>query len=338
MPLWKQALLRRYHAPAGDDGSDAGGTGVVDRGDDFTPTIDEDEDVDPENPDKGATDAKSLKDPFKDEKAEDEKDDEKVDDEKEDDKPKGKGKAIPLDRHKQILEREREQRAELERQLAQYQKGQQVAAINEDLTKMEDKVLTMQKQYNKLLADGEVDKAAELMSQIRRAEREIVQLQADMKIQASVAQATEAARYNIALERIEEAYPELNPDAEEFDKELLTDVADMKAMYQQRGMTPTEALQKAVKRIVGQSDRSQKQATEVTPRVTEKDVAAERKKAAVAKTADALSRTPPNTANLGLDSDKAGGVLTAKKVMSMSQEEFAKLDEAQLRKLRGDDV
>lgn len=324
-------------APAGDDGADAGGTGVLDRGDDFTPT--DEDDVNPENPDKGATDAKSLKNPFDDKtepKAE-EKAGEKEEEES-DDKPKGKGKAIPLDRHKQILEREREQRAELERKLAQYQQGQKVADINEDLTKMEDKVLAMEKQYNKLLADGEVDKAAELMSQIRRAEREIVQMQADLKIQASVVQATEAARYNIALERIEEAYPQLNPDAEEYDQDLLMDVADMKQMYQQRGMTPTEALQKAVKRIVGQEGRVQKQATEVTPRVSEKDVAAERKKAAVAKTVDAISRTPPNTANLGLDSDKAGGMLTAKKVMSMSQDEFAKLTEEDLRKLRGDDI
>ena len=322
-------------APA-DDGSDLGGTEVLDRGDDFTPT--DDDDIDPEDPDK------EVKKPAKAAKAEEEgvveeegKEEEEEKEEKEE-KPKGKAKAIPLDRHKQILEREREARAELERKLAAYQQGQKVADINEDLTKMEDKVLAMEKQYNKLLADGEVDKAAELMSQIRRAEREIVQLQADMKIQASVAQATESARYNIALERIEEAYPMLNPDSDEFDSELLADVADMKAMYQQRGMTPTEALQKAVKRIVGQTSRTQQRATEVTPRVSEKDIAAERKKQAVAKTIDATKRQPPSTKDVGMDSDKAGATLSPKDVMRMSQDDFMKLTEEQLSKLRGDTI
>lgn len=330
MVKWKQALLGRYQAPSTKDGDDLGG----DRGDAvLTPDEDED-DVDPENPDKGE---KDLKDPFAKEDEKEETADDKTG-EKADEKDKAKGKAIPLDRHKQILEREREARAELERKLSQYQQGQKVADINEDLTKMEDKVLAMEKQYNKLLADGEIERASELMGKIRRAEREIVQTQADMKIQASVAHATEAARYNIALERVEEAYPQLNPDSDEFDKDLLADVADMKQMYQQRGQTPTAALQAAVRRLLGQDTRSQQQATEVAPRVSDKDVAAERKKQAVAKTVAAVGSTPPNTANIGMDSDRAGGQLTAKKIMDMNQDEFAKLDEAQLAKLRGDTV
>lgn len=320
-------------APA-DDGSDLGGAEPLDRGDDFTPT--DDDDIDQEDPDK------EVKKPAKAAKAEEEgvveEEDKEEEEEKKEEKPKGKAKAIPLDRHKQILEKEREARAELERKLAAYQQGQKVADINEDLTKMEDKVLAMEKQYNKLLADGEIEKASELMSQIRRAEREIVQLQSDMKIQASVAQATESARYNIALERVEEAYPMLNPDSDEFDSELLADVADMKAMYQQRGMTPTEALQKAVKRIVGQTSRTQQQATEVTPRVSEKDIAAERKKQAVAKTADATKRQPPSMKDVGMDSDKAGATLSPKDVMRMSQDDFMKLTEEQLAKLRGDTI
>jgi hypothetical protein len=323
MPLWKQALLRRYQAPAGDDGSDTGGTDVVDRGDDFTPTEGDADDIDPDNPDG------ELKKPAA--KAEPEA-------KAEDDKPK-KGGAIPLDRHKEILEKEREARKELEARLANFEKGTKVAAINEDLTKMEDKVLAMEKQYNKLLADGDVDKAADVMTQIRRAERDIVEAKADMKIQASVAQATEAARYNIALERVEDAYPALNPDSDEFNNELLMDVADMKALFQGRGMTPTEALQKAVKRIMGAPQtRTQATATEVAPRVSEADVAAERKKGAVSKTADAVTRQPPSTANVGMDSDKAGGGLTSKDVMKMSQEDFMKLSEEQIARLRGDAI
>lgn len=315
-------------APAGDDGGDAGGGSPLDRGDDLDVAV-EDEPK-----------AEDLKNPFEDDKADDKPDDEAEDKaEDEEDKPKkGKGSKIPLDRHKEILAKERAQREALERELAQYKQGQQVTQTNEEITKMEDAILAMEKQYNKLLADGEIDKAAELMSKIRRGEREIVELKADMKAQAAEIRAREAARYDIVLERIEEAYPQLNPDHDDFDKDLVQDVADLKEVYQKRGYAPSKALQLAVKKLLGSETRTQETATEVTPRVSDKDVATERKKAAVARNADAAKRTPPSTRDIGLDHDKAGGGLSPKDVMNMSQEEFAKLTEEQLRKLRGDDV
>ena len=160
----------------------------------------------------------------------------------------------------------------------------------------------------------------------------------ELRAQVAEARARESARYDIALERIEESYPQLNPDADEYDAEMLQDVADLKSVYQTRGMTPTKALQAAVKKLLGVEDRDQKQATEVAPRVTEKDIAAERKKAAVSKTADAVRRTPPSTKDVGMDSDKAGGGLSPKDVMGMKKEDFAKLTDEQLAKLRGDNL
>jgi hypothetical protein len=333
MMIHKLALLRRYHAPAGDAGSDTGGsdTATLDRGDDLLP--DDDSDLDPDKPEE------DLKDPFAD-KAEETKaeDKDEEEDKDEDDKPKGKKDSrIPLNRHKEILAKERAQREALERQLAQYQQGQQVAETNEQITTMEDKILSMEKQYNKLLSDGEVEKASDLMSLIRKSEREIVETKAEMRAQVAEARARESARYDMALERIEEAYPELNPDADEYDKELLTDVADLKQVYQNRGMTPTKALQAAVKKLLGAEDRTQKTATEVAPRVTDKDVAAERKKQAVAKTTDAAKRTPPSTRDVGIDSDKAGK-MTSSDIMKMDQDAFSKLTDEQLAKMRGDIV
>lgn len=337
MTLLLRAMLARLQAPVGEGGSDTGGTATLDRGDDLVGP--DDKDLDPDNPDA------DLKDPFKDDaddkkKPEDDKDGKDEDEDEDEDKTKGKKKdsRIPLSRHKDILAKERAQREALERQLAQYQGAEKVASTNEDLTKLEDNIVSMEKQYNKLLADGEIDKAAELMSKIRIAERNMVETKAEMRAQVAEARARESARYDIALERVEESYPQLNPDADEYDSEMLQDVADLKNVYQGRGMTPTKALQAAVKKLLGVEDRDQKQATEVAPRVTEKDVAAERKKAAVSKTADAVRRTPPSTKDVGMDSDKAGGGLSPKDVMGMKQEEFAKLTDEQLAKLRGDNV
>lgn len=352
-PLLRK-LLSRYMAPMGDGGADTGGTGSgsgggdddeipsgADRGDDFIPTDDDDEggkgakssdekDIDPEDPD-------ADPDADAEEKEKAKKEAEKAE------KAKGKDTRIPLSRHKDLLEKERAKRADLERQLAQYQKGREVAAANEDITKAEDKILELEKQYSKLMSDGETDKAAETMTKIRRMERDVVEQKAEMKIAAAEARATEAARYNIVLERVEAAYPELNEDHDDYDEEVAQDVLDLKAAYQsRRGMTPSAALQAAVTKLLGKKTPGQKDAVDVTPRVPKdgkspEEVAAERKRKAVEKALDADKRTPPNTSKMGLDSDKmGGGMVSARDAMKMPDEDFNKLDEKTLARMRGD--
>ncbi len=327
-PLLKK-LLSRYMAPAGDDGSDTGGTDVIDRGDDFVSTEDEpaakpapapkaadsDDDIDPEDPDA---------DPEAEEETKAEK--------------KQREQRIPLSRHKDLLEKERAKRADLERQLSQFQRGTEVASLNQDITQAEESILAMEKQYNALLGEGELDKAAALMSKIRQAERSIGDAKNDMKIAAAEARATERARYNVALERIEAAYPQLNEDHGDYDEALMEDVIDLKGAYERKGLTPTAAMQKAVDKLLGTSTKKQEAAIDTTPRVADKDVAAERKKDAVKKTLDAVGKTPPSMAKVGMDSDKAGGSLTAKDVMKLSQDDFRKLPDDVLARMRGDEL
>lgn len=322
-----RTLLSRYMAPAGDDGSDTGGTGTIDRGDDFAPT--DDDDAAPAKA-PAAADTDPDADPEADPDADHEQTEEKAE--------KKREQRIPLSRHKDLLEKERAKRADLERQLAQFQRGTEVAALNQDITKAEENVLAMEKEYNSLLGEGELDKAAALMAKIRKAERSIVEAQNDLKIAAAEARAVERTRYNVALERIEAAYPQLNEDHDDFDAGLMEDVIDLKSAYERKGLTPTAAMQKAVEKLVGKSTRKQEAALDTTPRVSDKDVAAERKKEAVKKTLDAVGKTPPSTTKVGMDSDKAGGALTAKDVMKLSQEDFSKLPDDVLARMRGDEV
>ena len=309
-------LFSRLMAPAGDDGSDTGGT---DRGDDFEPTEDEGE---------AATAAAGDED----------KDDEDADPTADPAADKKREQRIPLSRHKDMLEKERTRRADLERQLAQYQRGNDVAALNEDITAAENSILKMEQDYNELLSDGELKQASALMTKIRQTERSIVEAKSDMKIAAAESRATERARYNLVLERIETAYPQLNEDHADFDADLMEDVIDLKDAYQRKGLTPTAAMQKAVDKVVGTANKRQEAVIDTTPRVTPKDVAAERKKAAVSKTMDAVTRTPPSTARVGLDSNKAGGALTASDVIKLSQDDFRQLPDSALAKMRGDEL
>lgn len=256
-----------------------------------------------------------------------------------DDADPDKNKRIPLSRHKAILEREREQRTALETQLAQYQKGTEVAKTNESITEAEDEVLAKETKYTELLAEGKLADAAKVMAEIRAIERQIGDAKNDMRIQASEARAAERVRYSTALARIEGQYDVLNEDHDDFDPDQAKEVLDLKAAYQSRGMTPTDALQKAVKILLGAQTAAQKSAVDVTPRVTEKDVAAERKKDAVDKTVKAVGKTPPSTTKIGLDSDKAGGgAMQAEQVIKMPYKDFATLNEETLSQLRGDTI
>ncbi len=294
-----------------DPEPDAGGTGPVDRGDLL------EDDIDPDEPDAELAAKEAVKeDPAVKELEADltaEKDD-----------PKKKDSRIPLARHKEILEKEREQRATLERQL--------------ELTAAENAITKMWDEYNTLITDGELQKAADKQRQITKTERDMAEAKSDMKIHAAEVRATERARYNIVLERIENAFPSLNPDHEDYDEAAMSEVAELKDAYQLKGLTPTAALQKAVKLIVEPRTTRQEIATTAKPNVAEKDVAAERKKDAATKTAGAVAKTPPSLTRTGQNSDRlGGGPLDVAAVMKMSQKEFAQLSESDLAKMRGDD-
>lgn len=259
----------------------------------------------------------------------------------EDDKSKGKGEPrIPLSRHKELLQKERAQREALERQLQGFQRSDEVAETHKQLNELETSVVDMEKRYNKLMADGETERAAELMTKIRQTERQIVETKSEARIAAATAQAAEKARYDMALERIEEAYPVLDPNSDDYDQERMSDVAALMQGYRAQGLTPTQALQKAVKKLFPAVTATQEKATTVQPRVTEKDIVAERKKLAAAKTADAVKAQAPNLGKAGEDNNRVTA-LTAKDVIEMDQKAFAKLaetSEAELKKLRGDEL
>ena len=178
----------RFYAPEPDAGGT--GTGPVDRGDDLEP------DVNPDDPDGTLAVAadpkvKELADKIAADKAA--ADEAAADAEAEAD-PKKKDARIPLSRHEAVLHKEREKRADLERQLAQFQKGSQIADMNADLTAAENEIMTLEKQYADLLTDGENDKAVAIMSKIRVKEREMSEAKSDMKIHAAEVRATERAR------------------------------------------------------------------------------------------------------------------------------------------------
>lgn len=103
-----------------------------------------------------------------------------------------------------------------------------------------------------------------------------------------------------------------------------------------------EAIQKAAKTLMGAATARQTTAVTADVRVDKEDLAKataqERSAAARTKAAAAAGAQPPSLTKVGLDSDKMGGVLDAKAVIKMSQDEFSKLDDKVLAKMRGDEL
>jgi hypothetical protein len=348
-------IFRRFMAPE-TGGESGGGGGTVDRGDDWTPTDDDaaalkasadkaeadkvtaaakKEETEKAEAEKAVTDKAAAEKAAAEGKGEGEG-------EKDDKKDSKKDTRIPLSRHEEILKKERERRETVERELAATRKGEVVAKTNEDIAKAEANVVVMEKEYLKLLADGKVDDAAAKMAEIRRTERSIVQTQAQFETQAAEARAYERVKYT-TVERLEAAFPVINPDHEDFDKEKTGDVLELMGGYVATGKySRADALQKACKVLLKPATAKQEAATDVDVRVDKEDLAKataeERKKAAVAKALETNGKQPPNAAHVGADSDKTGGPLKSADVIRMGQEEFKKLDDKALAKLRGDDL
>ena len=326
-----RTFTRLFNAEPG-----AAGGGSVDRGD----NIPEDQDLDPDHPDAvkltediaAEADAAALQ-------AELDAKNEKADHDETDEAKKNAAKRdarIPLSRHEAVLAKEREKRADLERQLAQLQSGKQVDAANADLGDLETSISGMEKEFSTLLADGQVDKATALMAKIRATERQMSATRSELQLHAMEARTTERAHYNAVVERVEASYPTLNEDHADFDEDLMAEVIDLQAAYQTRGMTPSAALQKAVG-LLATPAAGQQPADKAAPRAPARTAAEQRKAAAAVKTADAVGKTPPILAKVGLDGDKlGGGALDARAVMNLNQKDFAKLNEADLARMRGD--
>ena len=316
-------LIKHYLRFLAPEPVDTGG--ALDRGDDL--------DLNPDDPDGKLAAADAIKDDPKVKALETEIEADEAGNETD---PK-KDTRIPQARHKEILEKERAKRADLERQLAQFQQGGQIANVNAEITAAENTITKLWSEYSTLISDGEVEKAAIKQQQITATERQMAEAKSDMKIHAAEIRATERARYSTALERVEAAFPTLNPDHDDFDAEAMNEVAELKLAYESRGLTPTAALQKAVKLIVEPRTSRQEAATDVKPAVTPKDIAAQRKIDATLKSAKAIAKTPASLNNTGLNSDQlGGGADSAAAVMRMSQKEFAALSDEALSKMRGD--
>lgn len=325
-------ICNRYMKPATEGES---GTAAVDRGDDFTPTP---EDVDAAalggeiTPEEIEAERVKLGLPKPAAKA------------KEDDKEAepaakpAKDPHIPLSRHEAVLQKARERTEALEAKVAELERGQVKEAVSTKVAELEDKVTKLEAEYNDAMAEGETVKATALMKDIRLLERQVIEQTAEARSQMATAQAVEQVRFQSVVDRLETAYPQLNPDKpDEYDAELVAEIMELQEAYMLKGYAGSAALQRAVSKLVKPTTTKQEVATTVTPRVDSAEAVAEARKIAARKKAtEAANAQPAGTQGVGTDSDSAGGLLDAAKAIKMPWEKFAKLDDETLARMRGD--
>jgi len=248
-----------------------------------------------------------------------------------------KGVLIPKERFDAAVQRERSEKERVAAQLAELQKREADRAVSADMQQAAAKIKVMIKDHTQLLADGELDKASELMG-------DILQLQSDMADRRSQAyadqgrsQAKSEIQYDGVVAQLEMEYPEINPDdVENFDREAVRKVqAYMTGLMQTENLTASKALKEAVTTILGAKRAAEDQSDDAKRRAAE-ELGMRRKEAAVTKNLAAQGKQPANLKDVGKDHDKEGGPLDASAVMKLSQEEFNKLPEDKLAQMRGD--
>lgn len=254
----------------------------------------------------------------------------KADDDRERDE---KGRFIPKDRFDEAVRKERSEKEALANRVKEFEAKEAQRNVAADFAEAQKAVKEMIKQHTSLLADGELDKAADLMEKILEVKEEMADRRASAKAEMAKTQAKEEVRYDAMVAKIEADFPQINPDAPEFDRDAVKKVqAYMTGLMQTERMSPSQALKEAVDTLLSpkKSDAPAKEKAE--------ELGMRRKESAVKKAVDAKGKQPPSTKEVGLDHDKTGGALDASAIMKMSWDEFVKLPDSKLAELRGDYV
>jgi hypothetical protein len=199
-----------------------------------------------------------------------------------------------------------------------------------DVVKMERDLAELDDKYDTAISDGDKAEAKKLKTEMRVIERQISRAESSADAARAQYQAVDTLKYDMLLERLEERHPVLNEDSDEFDKEVASEVVDLMAALQKNGLSRTDALKRAVKYVVREAPDKK---DEGTSGLRTKDQRAEDTKK---RALDAIARTPGDNRRVGKVT--AGAEAAARTVAQMSQSEFAKMDDAALAKLRGDEI
>lgn len=250
-----------------------------------------------------------------------------------------KGRFIPKERFDEAVGKERDARTAAEQRLAtleaELKSRQVVQTQGVEIDKIEAHISALEEQHATFLLDGDGKKAAELMREIRHAERQIAKIEMQQDSGRITAHAIEAERVEYAIATLEAEHPEFNPDSEEFDEDLVELVlAKQQRLIQTENLAPSKALVKASQDVL--KKLGAKPAQDDAKGLAAAKAGQDRKSAQIAKNLETQKRQPASMRDSGMDSDKAGQGVEGIDPTKLSYDEFVALPDSTKAKLRGD--
>jgi hypothetical protein len=247
--------------------------------------------------------------------------------------PKKEKILIPKSRFDELNTKRKAEIEAAERRIAELETQLGVREGEQDISELEKTLKGKNREYARLLADGELDKADNVMDEINTINRRIVMLEVVPLTTKAAAQTHQANTLERLVEHYKSEFPIFDETSGEFNQEMVTWVAHRQGKFERSGDSPAEALRQAVEDAVAHFDlldRTPPEPTKSKKEVTEGD----RKTKAVTRAVDAANKQPARIDKQGQDSDKQG--LSNIDVDSLSLSDLGKLPESTLKRLRGD--
>ncbi len=236
---------------------------------------------------------------------------------------KKKSPMVPKSRLDEVLAKQKALQKQLNEQMAKEAEVQAEAPKYEFDTK--------EAEYQQLVLDGESEKATALRTEIRNAEREQTMFEVQQKMGQTVQQSQEAIQLQTTAQLIQEQYPILDENSQDYNKEMADEVIDLRDAFIVQGYQASDALTKATKYVVAGNEPIV-EATTPSPKKGNGEIAQKKKKATVQKKIEASESQPPDLKGQG-NAERGEGTLD---VNALSEDEFNALPEETLRRLRGD--
>jgi hypothetical protein len=187
--------------------------------------------------------------------------------------------------------------------------------------------------YQNMVLDGETEKAVGLRREIRKAERAQLEFEMRQEMTQTVTKDRQMNALQQAANAMEEAYPEFDRNSEAFNEDMTNEVVELRDAFILKGYDVVDALSKAVRYVIKDNDleQAQESAPSLAGKAQKTDELA-KKRAIVSKKLKAAQAQPPE---LPGESSSTHGEKTFD-LSSMTEDEFAALPEATLKRLRGD--
>lgn len=322
MPPAKEDLDLDTIVDHGDDVDDKD----ADRGDALV--VDDDA---PAEDKKAPAGGKDPADDIVDDPADDKAPDDKAPDEKADPEPDDKrdvpNPMVPRSRLTESQKKRREAEARAAELESELQKLRDDGGQSKAFKAFTEKVDKLYEDVEVARAEGDYKKAATIQRELDQMRDGANRASVEYLTKQQAAQAQDLAAYEAVVDQVELLVPELNPEADEFDPDVLADVSATRDGYEAHGMKPAAALKKAMKLVLGRDVFTQ------AKDLRTKEAPIEKKKTDVKKNIEAAKKQPPDT-----DDSAPSEKTKTMDVSKLSDDEFDKLPEAVRRRLRGDFV